>query len=189
MIRIAVCLAAIAQLSLSATIAHAQVSAAKRVSGSNCQVGDTNPTLAIRTSPLANQTWQCAPGGGPMGVGFMEAATRSAPTTNVPWNDIHSSRPIWANLEYLGVWVKGSPASSHVNTGPISAAQSAAGMSGLPGGTILFGDQHLNADMRSGGRITCGRWLVDDTVGVEASFFGLETEAAHFSAAAPAEAR
>ena len=187
MIRVAVCLAAIAQMSLAAALAEMPV--AKRVSDSNCQVGDPNPTLPIRTSQLANQSSQCAPGGGPIGLGSMEAAIRSAPTTDVPWNEIRSSGSMWVNLEYLCVWVKGSHEPSHVTTGPIGASQSSAGMSGQPAATILFGDQRLNADMGSGGRITCGRWLVDDTIGVEASFFGLETEATHFSAAAAAGAR
>jgi len=192
MIRAAVCLAAIAQMPLAAALAEtpAAKAPAKRVSDSNGQAGDPTPAAPIRASQLANQTSQCAPAGGPMGLGSMEAAIQSAPTTNVPWNDLHSSRSMWVNLEYLGVWVKGSHAPSPVTTSPIGAPQSPAGMPGQPAATILLGDQHLNADMRSGGRITGGAWLVDDaTMGIEASFFALETEATHFSAAAAARAR
>ncbi len=184
MIRLAVCLAAIAQMSL--TSAMAQMPAARPVSVSNAQVGDPNPTLTIRSSQRANETSPCAAGSGPMGLGSLEAAIRSAPTTNVLWNEIQSSRSTWINLEYLGVWVKGSHEPSHVTIGPNGASPSSAGSLGQPAATISFGDQHLSADMRSGGRITCGRWLVDDTIGVEASFFGLETAAAHSSATAGA---
>jgi hypothetical protein len=54
---------------------------------------------------------------------------------------------------------------------------------GAPGTTVLFGDSHVNGDVRSGGRFTLGGWLgCDQCLGIEGSFFILEGKAAHFSA-------
>ena len=49
---------------------------------------------------------------------------------------------------------------------------------GMPrpgGGAIFSSDQRLDADMRSGQRITAGGWL-GESIGVEASFFSLQPD-------------
>jgi Putative beta barrel porin-7 (BBP7) len=186
MIRIAICLAAIAHVPLAAVMAQqpAGNAPANRGSVSYCQAPVPTPAAPNRVGQLSDQNSACAPADGPMGLGSMEAAIRSASTTNIPWNDLGSSRPMWVSLEYLGVWIKGSHAPSPASAGPTGAAQPA-GMAGQPAGTIPFGD-HLNAEMGSGGRITAGAWLPGETLGVEASFFAVETGAAHSSAAAAA---
>ena len=118
----------------------------------------------------------------------MEEAIRSAPT-NLPWNDLEPSRSMWASFEYLGVWVKSSHVTSPVTSSPIGAPQSQAGMPGPPAAAILSGDDRLNTDMRSGGRITVGAWVIPDAISVEASFFAVQPETTHFSTGAAAGVR
>jgi hypothetical protein len=182
MLRVAFFLAAIAQMPLAAALA--EVPATKRVSDSTRQAPAPTAAAGIRDGQLTDQTSQSAPAPGPIALGSMEQAIRSAPTTNVSWNVIEPSRSIWASLEYLAVWVSGSHVPSPATSRPIGTPQAPSGMPGLPAATMLSGDQGLNADMRSGGRITAGVWLIDDAIGVEASFFALQPESTHFSAAA-----
>lgn len=106
----------------------------------------------------------------------------SVPTTNVLWNEIYSCRSMWADFDYLGFWVKGNHVPALVTTSPIGTPQSRAGVLGQPGTSILFGDQRLNTDMRSGGRITFGAWLVGDVLAIEGNYFALGTETTNYSA-------
>jgi hypothetical protein len=53
----------------------------------------------------------------------------------------------------------------------------------VPGTTVIFGDERVNNDVRSGGRITVGKWFdCDNECGIEATFFGLEDKDTIFSA-------
>ncbi len=116
------------------------------------------------------------------GMSCFMAAVRSVPTTNVLWNEIYSCRSMWADFDYLGFWVKGNHVPALVTTSPIGTPQSRAGVLGQPGTSILFGDQRLNTDMRSGGRITFGAWLVGDVLAIEGNYFALGTETTNYSA-------
>ncbi|HEY4309259.1 MAG TPA: BBP7 family outer membrane beta-barrel protein [Pirellulales bacterium] len=113
---------------------------------------------------------------------FMDAV-RSVPTTNVLWNELYSCRSMWADVDYLGFWVKGNRVPALVTTSPIGTPQAQAGVLGQPGTSILFGNQALNTDMRSGGRITFGAWLVGDVLAVEGNYWALGTETTNFDAA------
>lgn len=116
------------------------------------------------------------------GMSCFMAAVRSVPTTNVLWNEIYSCRSMWADFDYLGFWVKGNHVPPLVTTSPIGTPQSQAGVLGQPGTSILFGDQRLNTDMRSGGRITFGAWLVGDVLAVEGNYYALGTETTNYNA-------
>jgi hypothetical protein len=164
--------------------ALAQAPAANCASDTKCPAPDPtapDPTAAapIRVDELANQTSQCAPARGPIALGSMEEAVRSAPTS-IRWNDLEPSRSMWASFEYLGVWVKSSHVPSPATSSPIGAPQSRAGMPGQLGAAIMSGDDRLNTDMRSGGRITAGAWVIPNAISVEASFFTVQPETAHF---------
>jgi hypothetical protein len=180
MIRVAVFLAAIAQMPLAA--------AADSVSDSNCRALDPTPAAPIGVGQLANQTGQCAPALGPMGLGSMEEAVRSAPT-NVAWNNLDQSRSMWATFEYLGVWVKSSHVPSPPISSPIRTPQSQGGMPTQHVDTILSGDERLDAEMHSGGRIAAGAWIIPNAISVEASFFAVQPETTHFSTAVGTGAR
>ena len=114
-----------------------------------------------------------------MDLGSMEEAIRSAPS-NISWNDLAPSRSMWAGFEYLAVWVKGSHVPSPATSGPPGTPLLGESMSWQNSGTILSGDQSLDAGMHSGGRITAGAWLKDG-ISVEASFFSVQPETSHFS--------
>jgi hypothetical protein len=116
----------------------------------------------------------------PQRVSRFMAAVQSVPTTNVLWNEIYSCRSMWLDVDYLGFWVKGNHVPPLVTTSPIGTPQAQAGVLGQPGTSILFGDQRLNTDMRSGARITAGAWLVGDVLAVEGSYYALGTETTNY---------
>ena len=120
---------------------------------------------------------------GPLGMGCVEAAIRDVPTCNVLWNEIYSCRSMWADLDYLGFWVKGNHLPPLVTTSPPGTAQNQAGVLGLPTTSILFGNDRVNNDLRSGGRITLGGWLVGDVIGIEGNYYALGTATTNYSAA------
>jgi hypothetical protein len=73
-----------------------------------------------------------------------------------------------------------------VTTSPPGTPVSQAGVLGTPGAAVLFGDNHVNNDARSGFRVTLGGWLDSaQTLGVEGSFFMLERQATGFTASSP----
>jgi hypothetical protein len=70
-----------------------------------------------------------------------------------------------------------------VTTSPAGTAAAQAGVLGAPGTSVLFGGSSVNEDARSGVRVGAGVWLDDaGSLGVEASFFALESKATRFLA-------
>jgi hypothetical protein len=89
----------------------------------------------------------------------------------------------WAEAEYLLWWMKGAALPPLVTTSPPGTPLSQAGVLGAPGTLILFGDNSVNDEARSGVRITLGGWLDDcQTLGVEADFFMLSSRGTGFAA-------
>lgn len=73
-----------------------------------------------------------------------------------------------------------------VTTGPTNSMT--AGILGAPGTTVLFGDNEVNDDHRSGGRITLGAWLDDcQDLGLEGDYFAFESQSTGFSMASPGD--
>jgi Putative beta barrel porin-7 (BBP7) len=90
----------------------------------------------------------------------------------------------WISAEYLLWWTKGDRLPPLLTTSPPGTPLADAGVIGRPGTTVLFGDDRVNDDVRSGGRFTGGFWLNRaHATGIEASFFFLEEENTSFSAA------
>ena len=90
---------------------------------------------------------------------------------------------VWADAEYLLWWTKGSPLPPLLTTSPPGTPIDTAGLLGANGTTVLFGNERVNTDARSGGRFTAGAWLNEGhTTGIEASFFFLGDETSHFTA-------
>jgi hypothetical protein len=88
---------------------------------------------------------------------------------------------VWAEAEYLLWWVRGTALPPLVTTSPAGTPQSQAGVLGTPGVAVLFGGNLALGAARSGGRFTLGAWLdPEQTVGVEASYFGLEAKTNRF---------
>jgi len=91
---------------------------------------------------------------------------------------------IWVRGEYLLWWTKSSILPPLLTTSPLGTPANEAGVLGLPTTEIVFGGSGESSNPRSGGRITVGGWLdCNNTRGVEASFFGLESRSRNFDAA------
>jgi hypothetical protein len=93
----------------------------------------------------------------------------------VLWNQVHSHQRFYAREEYLRWQGKGNPIPALVTTSPDGTAQADAGVLGVPGTEVLFGDRRYNNDWRNGGRLTLGMWLVDgEFLGIEGHYMALE---------------
>lgn len=68
-------------------------------------------------------------------------------------------RQLYVRGEYLMLWSRGYDVPALVTTSPQTADFEDAGVLGVDGTEILFGDSTINDGMRSGGRITLGYWL------------------------------
>jgi hypothetical protein len=90
----------------------------------------------------------------------------------------------YGRLEYLLWGTKGMFIPPLATTGP---GASNPGILGQPGTVILFGNEAINGDMRSGGRITLGTWLDEgQTWGLSGEYFGLADAGESFFAASNA---
>jgi len=90
---------------------------------------------------------------------------------------------VWASAEYLLWWTKGDRLPPLLTTSPPGTPLADAGVLGRPGTSVLFGDERVNDDARSGGRFTLGFWLnCAHTTGIEGNFFFLGEETTDFSA-------
>jgi hypothetical protein len=91
----------------------------------------------------------------------------------------------YAGADYLYWWTKGQRQPPLVTTGPDLTLTGAAvaGVLGVPGTTVLFGNKELDTEVRSGYRFTAGYWLdPDQTVGIEATGFYLSPKGSNFAA-------
>ena len=88
---------------------------------------------------------------------------------------------IWARIEYLHWWMKGMQTPPLVTTSLDGTPQAEAGVLGLDSTSVLWGDSPVNADGRSGGRLSFGRWI-DPTCGQswDVSFTALSEESDTF---------
>jgi hypothetical protein len=90
--------------------------------------------------------------------------------------------PIYVRAEYLGWWLKGDNPPALVTTSPSGTTETAAGVLGQPGTSVLFGGNTIGTGMRSGARIVAGWWL-DPTTRIEGEVFGLGTNNTSFNEA------
>lgn len=118
---------------------------------------------------------------------FTALGSSRDPSADVPLAHDSSKCPscphIWIRAEYLLWWLSASKLPPLVTTSSPGTPQIETGVLGAPTTSVLFGDSHVNGDVRSGGRITLGGWLgCDQCLGIEGSFFILEGKGTHFSA-------
>ena len=89
---------------------------------------------------------------------------------------------IWGSAEYLLWWVEGQKVPALVTTSAPGAAPAEAGVPGLPGTSVLFGDRTFHDGARSGVRLTIGTWLDGcRTCGVGGEFFILCNQTEDFA--------
>jgi len=90
---------------------------------------------------------------------------------------------LWGRSEYLLWWTSGSHLPALVTTSPVGTLPEDSGILGRPDTTILFGDDRMMTDARSGGRFTVGYLLSDYAgLGVEANYLFLGRAADHYRA-------
>jgi hypothetical protein len=84
----------------------------------------------------------------------------------------------WVRAEYLMWWTQGAEVPPLVTTG-------GTGVLGQPGTTTLFGgNDELNNEWRSGGRLSAGIWLnPTQATGIEGNVFALQEETTEFQTA------
>jgi hypothetical protein len=89
----------------------------------------------------------------------------------------------WGRAEYLLYWTKGMDIPALATTSPDGTDIEDAGVLGIPGTRVLFGNSALNNDVTSGGRFYLGGWL-DNTQseGVEFNYMTLGKQTDRFSA-------
>ncbi|HKB01520.1 MAG TPA: BBP7 family outer membrane beta-barrel protein [Gemmataceae bacterium] len=92
----------------------------------------------------------------------------------------------WVRADYLGWWLTGSRLPPLVTAGPPGTPRPQAGVLGAPGTQVLFGDERVHDDYRSGVRITVGGWLDEcRTTGFEVRALVLDRSADRFIAGSP----
>lgn len=106
-------------------------------------------------------------------------APSDLPTYGNLWNDYHHRGRLWARGEYLNWRVRGDYLPPLVTTAPAGTPQAQAGALGFDTTTVLFGDDRVNNEERSGGRITVGYGLLD---GIQFDYWILENPAERFDA-------
>lgn len=166
------------------TAAEASLFAITRTSAS---LGAPEPVTAAPSSLASSAPSPVAPS--PVAsnqVASSPAATSPAATTGGDCCGYcgYPTGRVWASAEYLLWWTKGDRLPPLLTTSPASTSFADAGVLGRPGTSVLFGDDRVNDDARSGGRFTLGAWLnCAQTTGVEGNFFFLAQESTDFAIA------
>jgi hypothetical protein len=90
----------------------------------------------------------------------------------------------WAEVDYLAWSVKGDKLPPLVTSSPPGTLLPQAGVLGIPGTSVLFGDSTVNDRWRSGLRAQIGYWFdPQKSRGLEGGAFGLEQVSTGFNAA------
>ena len=87
--------------------------------------------------------------------------------------------PIYVRGEYLAWWATGDSLPPLVTTSPASTLPAQAGVLGQPGTSILYGNDSVNKQARSGARVAIG-WWISPMARIEGDWFGLGTIKSNF---------
>ena len=99
------------------------------------------------------------------------------------WCDVHAHHRFYGTIDALAWWTKGNPVPPLVTSSPPGTPQTQAGVLGQPNTTTLFGDQRIDASIRSGARINIGYNLVDGEFwAIEGHYLALAQGGTDFSA-------
>lgn len=87
----------------------------------------------------------------------------------------------WIHAEYLTWWQSGMDLPPLVTTSPTGTARAAAGVLGQAGTGVLYGNDSILSDARSGFRLRFGWWLANfPGWGIEGEYVGLGSETESF---------
>ena len=88
----------------------------------------------------------------------------------------------WVQADYLVWWSKGNALPPLISTSPNETPRELAGVLAYPPSEVLYGNERVNNDARSGGRISLGLWLDEcQGVGLGGTFFSLGDGTSNFS--------
>ncbi len=92
-------------------------------------------------------------------------------------------RGIWGSVEYLMWWENGRQMPALVTTSDAGTVRDDAGVLGLSSTSVLFGgSREVETDIRSGGRLTFGRWIdPGDETAIGGRLFGIGQKSATFA--------
>jgi putative beta barrel porin BBP7 len=88
----------------------------------------------------------------------------------------------WVRGEALWWWTRGQKLPPLITTSPEGTALEDAGVLGVQGTTILFGDERVDGRGRIGSRVSGGYWCDQACCGIEANFFWLSDASTTFDA-------
>jgi len=130
--------------------------------------------------PAAGPVDSCGPGGPCYHGGYCgEPGCDTGYTTYGPVFPLHER--LYLRTDVLLWWTEGFGTPPLVTTSPQGTAEANAGVLGRSSTSILFGDQVLTDDVRTGGRYTLGWWFDPcKTTGIEATYLGLGEESSRF---------
>jgi hypothetical protein len=90
---------------------------------------------------------------------------------------------LWGRSEYLLWWTRGSNLPVLVTTSQAGTPPGDSGILGRTSTSVLFGDNVVMTDARSGGRFTIGYLFNDcESIGVEGNYLFLGRAASHYQA-------
>jgi len=121
----------------------------------------------------------CSSCGGGGGGGFGSAA--DCYRYGSFWEIVHSGRRVWFDTQAIGWFTKGQYLPALATTSPAGTQQGQAGVLGQPNTSVIFGEERVDDDVRIGGRINLGMWLVEGQfLAVVGDYYILEEESTHF---------
>jgi hypothetical protein len=98
-------------------------------------------------------------------------------------NQTGAGNTYWGSADYLVGWVRGARLPPLVTTTLFADPKASAGVLPNFNTKILFGDEQVNGEARSGFRLGLGGWLTEDhAIGVDVGFFMTESQATLFAA-------
>jgi hypothetical protein len=93
---------------------------------------------------------------------------------------------VWGDVEALLWWMKAANLPPLITISPPGTPTGSIGVPGAPGTSVLFGGSPVNGGMAPGGRVTAGFWFnCERTIGAEAYYFQLASQAGGLSAGTP----
>jgi hypothetical protein len=104
------------------------------------------------------------------------------------WHFPAAEGRVWVNAEYLLWWLKRSPMPVPLITTTTDLTSQPPAALGLPGTSVLLGNDELDTGARHGARLGAGLWIDDHrTVGIEAGYFFLASRTVRQGLSSPGQ--
>jgi Putative beta barrel porin-7 (BBP7) len=150
--------------------------------------GTTMPATVPAGSPVAAAPQAGPVANAPQALSLATTATCPSDEPATPASDCCACKPcgppgrFWVSADYILWATTGEKLPPLVTAAPANSTSAVPGALGNPDTTVLFGDQRINDDLRSGVQGRAGFWLDEcHKCGVEASFFYLSPTGTNFS--------